>query len=108
MKLRKEQFFFLSYDKKTALTAAIILSFVLAFILLSSSIYAISIDSKNMRIAELISIKSVISLLLNTPFLLSVSISVLGYYTIRKQPIQDVDNAGIAVSYCCHFQPGVF
>ncbi len=66
MKLRKEKFFFLGYDKETALTAAIILSFVLVFILLSSSIYAISIDSKNMRITELISIKSVISLLLNT------------------------------------------
>ncbi|HOV70818.1 MAG TPA: histidine kinase [Dysgonamonadaceae bacterium] len=67
MKLRKEQSFFLGYDKKTALTAAIILSFVLAFILLSSSIYAISIDSRmHMRISDLISIKSVISLLLNT------------------------------------------
>jgi hypothetical protein len=30
MKLRKEKSFFLGYDKKTALTAAIILSFILA------------------------------------------------------------------------------
>lgn len=67
MKLRKEKSFFLGYDKKTALTAAIILSFVLAFILLSSSIYALSIDSStDIDVSNLISIKSAISLLSNT------------------------------------------
>ncbi|MDD2226723.1 MAG: histidine kinase, partial [Dysgonamonadaceae bacterium] len=67
MKLRKEKSFFLGYDKKTALTAAIILSFILAFILLSSSIYALSIDSSTyIDVSNLISIKSAISLLSNT------------------------------------------
>ena len=44
MKLRKRQPFFLNYNKKTALTAAIVISFILAFVMLSSSIYAISLD----------------------------------------------------------------
>lgn len=67
MKLRKRQPFFLNYNKKTALTAAIVISFILAFVMLSSSIYAISLDKTiGIKAADLISVKSIATLLFNT------------------------------------------
>ena len=67
MKLRKRQPFFLNYNKKTALTAAIVISFILAFVMLSSSIYAISLDkTMGIKAADLISVKSIATLLFNT------------------------------------------
>lgn len=67
MKLRKRQPFFLYYNKKTALTAAIVISFILAFVMLSSSIYAISLDkTMGIKAADLISVKSIATLLFNT------------------------------------------
>lgn len=63
----KKQPFILNYDKKTALTAAIVMSFILAFIMLSSSVYSISLDkSSGIRFIDIISIQSVITLLINT------------------------------------------
>lgn len=67
MKLRKRQFFILNYDKKTALTAAIVISFILAFVMLSSSMYALSLDKTiGMRAADWVSVKSIATLLTNT------------------------------------------
>ncbi|HHV84492.1 MAG TPA: histidine kinase [Petrimonas sp.] len=67
MKLRKKQSFILNYNKKTALTAAIVISFILAFVMVSSSIYAISLDSRlGIKAADLISMKSITTLLINT------------------------------------------
>lgn len=70
MKLRKERFFILNYDKKTALTASVVISFILAFVMLSSSMYyAISLD-KNSRVGliDIITPESVVTLLFNTLF----------------------------------------
>lgn len=67
MKFRKKQPFILNYNKKTALTAAIVMSFILAFIMLSSSIYAISLDkTTGIKAIDLISFKSIATLLINT------------------------------------------
>ena len=67
MKQRKKQYFILNYDKKTALTAAVIISFLLAFIMLSSSLYSISLDkSNNIRLIDIISVQSTATLLINT------------------------------------------
>ena len=65
--LRKKQSFILNYDKKTALTAAIVISFILAFVMLSSSIYAITQDkTMSVKVGNLVSMESVLTLLLNT------------------------------------------
>jgi sensor histidine kinase YesM len=68
MKLRKERFFILSYDKKTALTAAVIISFILAFVMLSSSMYyTISLNKKSeIGLVDIITPESVVTLLVNT------------------------------------------
>lgn len=67
MILRKRQLFFLNYDKKTALTAALVMSFLLALVMLSSSIYFISLDdTSGINGFELISVKSILTLLINT------------------------------------------
>lgn len=70
MKIRKERFFILSYNKKTAITAAVIISFILAFVMLSSSMYyAISLDRKSgLRMVDIITPESVVTLLVNTLF----------------------------------------
>lgn len=66
--MRKKQILLFDFSKKTALTAAIILSFILAFVMLSSSIYAVWLERGSTRIRDfnLISIGSVLALLLNT------------------------------------------
>ena len=65
--MRRKQSFILNYDKKTALTAAIVMSFILAFIMLTSSLYAISLDkSSGVRWIDIISLQSIITLLINT------------------------------------------
>lgn len=67
MKFRKKQAFILNYNKKTALTAAIVISFILAFVMLSSSIYAILLDKTiRIKVIDVISVKSTITLLINT------------------------------------------
>lgn len=70
MKLRRKRFFILSYDKKTAITASIIISFILAFIMLSSSIYyTVSLYKQGVvRMGEIISLASILTLLVNTVF----------------------------------------
>ena len=67
MKFREKQPFILNYNKKTALTAAIVISFILAFVMFSSSIYAISLDkTTDIKVIDLISLKSIATLLFNT------------------------------------------
>ncbi|HBG57674.1 sensor histidine kinase [Proteiniphilum sp. UBA1028] len=70
MKLRRERFFILSYDKKTAIRASIIISFILAFVMLSSSMYyAISLDKKSgLQMVDIITPESIVTLLINTLF----------------------------------------
>lgn len=64
---RKHQSFILNYDKKTALNAAVAMSFILAFVMLSSSLYFISLDKNSgVRFIDIISFRSVITLLINT------------------------------------------
>ena len=67
MKKLKKDSFFLNFDKKTALWSAFILSFLLALVMLASSIYAISLDKTlGIKAVDMISLKSIVSLLLNT------------------------------------------
>lgn len=70
MKLPKERFFILSYDKKTALTASVVISFILAFVMLSSSIYyAVSLNKNSgVRVVDIITPESIVTLLINTLF----------------------------------------
>ncbi|MDD4799741.1 MAG: histidine kinase [Proteiniphilum sp.] len=70
MKLRKQRFFILSYDKKTALIASVVISFILAFVLLSSSMYyVVSLVKKSgMQMIDIITPESVVTLLANTLF----------------------------------------
>jgi len=70
MKLRKERFFILSYNRKTALIASVIISFILAFVMLSSSMYySISLDKNSgVRLVDIITPESVVTLLANTLF----------------------------------------
>lgn len=64
---RKHQSFILNYNKKTALTAAILMSFILAFVMLSSSLYFISLEkSTSLKFTDIISFRSVITLLINS------------------------------------------
>lgn len=63
----KRESFLLHYDKRTALRAAVAMSFILAFVMLSSSLYFISLDkSTGVRFIDIISFRSVITLLINT------------------------------------------
>ncbi len=81
--LRKKQPFFLGYDKKTAIRAAIIISFILACVMLASSIYAISLDQDSyLKVVDLISLESIITLLLNT--LILYFLFRLQFWTIRR------------------------
>lgn len=75
-KLRREKFFILSYDKKTALTAAVIVSFILAFVMFSSSLYySKSLDVNScVDWFDFISLKSIVTLLANT----------LGFYWLLR------------------------
>lgn len=70
MKLPKERFYILSYDKKTALTASVVISFILAFVMLSSSIYyAVSLNKNSgVRVVNIITPESIVTLLINTLF----------------------------------------
>lgn len=70
MKLRKQRFFILSYNKKTALIASVVISFILAFVLLSSSMYyVISLDKRSgIQMIDFITLESVVTLLTNTLF----------------------------------------
>lgn len=70
MKLRKKRPFILSYDRRTAIRASVIISFILAFIMLSSSMfYAISLNNHSgLRIGDVITPESIITLLTNTLF----------------------------------------
>ena len=77
MKPRKKRVFILNYEKKTAITASIIISFILAFIMLSSSIYYTTSLYKNTGVRiEIITLESVFTLLINT---------VLFYFLFRLQ-----------------------
>lgn len=66
--MQRKQIFLLNFDKKTALMAAIILSFMLAFVMLSTSIYAVWLEKgpAGIRDVNIISMESVFILLLNT------------------------------------------
>lgn len=70
MKLRNKRSFILSYNKKTAIRASVIISFILAFIMLSSSMfYAISLNRQSgIRIGDIITPESILTLLINTLF----------------------------------------
>lgn len=64
---RKRQAFILSYNKNTALTAAIVMSFILAFVMLSSSVYFISMEeSEGIRFIDAISFRAILTLVINT------------------------------------------
>ena len=78
MKPRKKRVFILNYEKKTAITASIIISFILAFIMLSSSIYYTTSLYKHtgVRVGEIITLESILTLLVNT---------VLFYFLFRLQ-----------------------
>ncbi len=66
----KRQSFILNYNKSTAIAAAVIISFILAFIMLSSSLYFISLDkSSGIKFVELFSLRSIFTLLANSLFL---------------------------------------
>ncbi len=63
----KRQSFILNYNKKTALTAAIVMSFILAFVMLSSSLYFLSLErNTSVRFVDIISFRSIITLAINT------------------------------------------
>lgn len=64
---QRRQSFLLNYDKKTALRAAVAMSFILAFVMLASSLYFISLDTATgVSFIDIISFRSVITLLINT------------------------------------------
>lgn len=64
---RKRQTLILNYNKKTALTGAIVLSFILAFVMLSSSIYFISMEENvGVKFSDIISFRSILTLAMNT------------------------------------------
>lgn len=64
---RKRQTLILNYNKKTALTGAIVLSFILAFVMLSSSIYFISMEENvGVMFSDIISFRSILTLAMNT------------------------------------------
>ncbi|HBG40338.1 MAG TPA: histidine kinase [Porphyromonadaceae bacterium] len=68
IKLQKKKPFILNYDKKTAIRAAIIISFILALVMLSSSLYySVSLNDKHaIRLKDLVSLQSFFTLLVNT------------------------------------------
>ncbi|MDN4753461.1 histidine kinase [Porphyromonadaceae bacterium W3.11] len=67
MRRLSKQPFFLLYDKKTALTAAVILSFVLALVMFGSSVYITHLyNALDINKEELFSIDSLLILFLNT------------------------------------------
>lgn len=85
MKLRKKQTFILNYNKQTALTAAVVMSFLLAFVMLSSSIYFISLDkSSGIRLSDIVSLQSIATLLINT--LLLYFLFLLQFWAIARFP----------------------
>lgn len=68
MKLQRKKQFILNYDKKTAIRAAVVISFILAVVMLSSSLYySVSLGHRTrITLSELISLQSVLTLLINT------------------------------------------
>ncbi len=68
IKLQKKKPFILNYDKKTAIRAAIIISFILALVMLSSSLYySVSLNDKHaIRLKDMVSLQSFFTLLVNT------------------------------------------
>ncbi len=94
---RKKQPFFLSYNKETAVRAAIILSFILAFVMVSSSILFSSFnDSRKVRFLDFISLRSVFTLLSNA--LLLYFLFRLQFWAIIKYPHNKVKAWGILLT----------
>ena len=82
---RKKQGFILNYNKKTAIRAAVIMSFILAFVMVSSSIFFASLDgTARATILDFISLHSIVSLLSNT--LLLYFLFRLQFGVIRRYP----------------------
>ena len=64
---RRRQSFILNYNKKTAVRAAVVMSFILAFVMLSSSLFFISLDkSSGIKFIEIFSFRSIVTLLANS------------------------------------------
>lgn len=67
---RRRKSFILNYNKKTAIIAAVIISFILAFIMLASSLYFMSLDKgSGIKIYEIFSLRSIFTMAVNSLFL---------------------------------------
>lgn len=94
---RKKQPFILSYNKKTAVRAAVAMSFILAFVMLSSSILFSSLnDSRSVRFFDFISLRSIVTLLPNA--LLLYFLFRLQFWAITKYPHNKIKAWAILLS----------
>ena len=82
---RRRAGFILNYNKKTAITAAVVMSFILAFVMVSSSIFFSSLDGATRpSFLDFLSVHSVVTLLSNT--LLLYFLFRLQFAVIRRYP----------------------